>query len=489
MIGAVVALSSPIRFVNRQRELAQLRDAADRGVPSLILVYGRRRVGKTYLLGHAWQERRVFYFLATNSTNAINRAELLRELAQWSGRNLSVDDYPSWRTIFRLFVDLASESPLIVVLDEFQYLLNRGDDDIASQLVSIWDRELRNRPLTLALSGSEVATMEHLAAGSQPLFGRFALRLKILPLDYYDARRMTPDRPLREAAVLFGALGGMPRYLASVAATDTAAEALSRTLLSPSGEVHLQIEYLIEQEQGIRTPADYRAVLAAVADGATHRNEIAQKAGLDASTTRHVLEILERLDLIGRERNFAAPGSSPYRHRIADNAIRFWYHFVNPNRSRLATGDSVTVWSERVEPFLNTYMGKVFEAMCAAAYRRFHQQWGLPEATIWERWEGQDRNRRPIEIDSVARLADGRMLTGEIKWSSRPVDDDVHRDLRRDLDDLSRSGQGWAHEALVGPHIYFSAAGFTGRFRDLAEENETIYLVTLDDMYAALPTE
>jgi hypothetical protein len=469
--------------VNRERELSQLRRLADRGNPSLVLIYGRRRVGKTYLLDHAWQGRRVYYFLASNATEEINRTELLHDLAQWSGRSLDPRDYPTWRAVFRLLVDLAEESPLIVVLDEFQYLLNRGDDDIASQLVSVWDRELRNRPLVLALSGSEVATMAHLAAGSQPLFGRFALRLKIPPLDYHDARKMTPNRPLREAAILYGALGGMPRYLTAIEATETVGEALLRNIVLPSGEIHLQIEYIIEQEQGIRTPADYRAVLAVIAGGATHRNDIAQKAGLDISTTRHVLETLEGLELIRRERNFAASTSAPYRYRIADNAIRFWYHFVNPNRSRLVTGNGETIWRERIAPFLDSYMGKVFEPICAASYARFHAQWHLPGAAVWERWEGQDRNRRPIELDIVARLDDGRMLTGEIKWSSQPVDDDVHRDLRRDLDDLSRSGQGWAHEALSGPHIYFSVAGFTDRFRSLAIQERNIHLITLEEMY------
>lgn len=361
--------------------------------------------------------------------------------------------------------------------------MNRTDDDIASQLVSVWDREVRNRSRTLALSGSEVATMEHLTAGSQPLFGRFALRLQILPLDYYDARQMVPNRPVREAAMLYGALGGMPRYLVSVASTETVAEALSRTVLLPSGEVHLQIEYIIEQEQGIRNPADYRAVLAAVAGGATQRNDITQKAGIDISTTRHVLETLEGLALIRRERNFAASAPSPYRYRIADNAVRFWYHFVNPNRSRLATGNAETVWKERIDPFLDTYMGKVFEPMCAESYARFHRRWGLPGAAVWERWEGQDRNRRHIELDIVARLDDGRMLTGEIKGSSQPVSDDAHLDQRRDLKDLSRSGQGWANEALAGPHIYFSAAGYTDRFRDLAARDGHIRLVKLEEMY------
>lgn len=474
-------------LINRGRELTQLRELADRGIPALALVYGRRRVGKTYLLDHAWPERRVFYFLAANTTADLNRAELLRDLARQTGREIDPHDYPTWRTVFRLLVELAGEAPLVVVLDEFQYLLNQADD-IASQLVAVWDRELRDRPLLLVLCGSEVATMEGLAGGSQPLFGRFALAIKLQPLDYYDARGFLPARPLREAALLYGAMSGRPRYLAAVRPEESLAESLSRLLLSPSGEVHLQVERVIEQEPGIRDPAEYGAVLTAVAAGGTQVNEIAMRAGVEARAVRRILEVLERLDLIRRERNFGAPPKAPWRHRIADNAVRFWYRFVHANRSRLATGAVEEVWTQQVAPFLDDSMGTSFEAICRDAYRRQHAQWGLPGAADWARWEGHDRNRRPIELDIVARLDDGRLLTGEIKWSTRPVGIEIHFDLLRDIDDLARSGQGWAHQAQdrersVG-RLYISAAGFTEEFKRLAAADGRIRLVTLEDLYA-----
>ena len=192
-------------------------------------------------------------------------------------------------------------------------------------------------------------------------------------------------------------------------------------------------------------------------------------------------------DRVWRERNFAAHKKEPYRHRIADNAVRFWYRFVHPNRGRLEIGDAREVWEHRVEPYLGDYMGKVFERICRDAYVRYHRGWGKTGAARWQRWEGHDRNRRSIEIDIVAELDDGRMLTGEIKWSSRPVDVDLHLALRRDLEDLSRSGQGWAKDALSAErsagHIYFSAAGFTDAFRDKAAGDGRILLVTLTDMY------
>lgn len=476
-------MSTP-SFIDRAEEREALAHFAARPRPALILIYGRRRVGKTFLLDYAFRDHRLFYYLATDATAALNRQELLRELARWSGQDLDPADYPTWRTVFRLLVDFATDSPFVVVLDEFQYLLNRPEDDIASQLVAIWDREARDHPLTLALSGSEIATMAHLADGSQPLYGRFDYRAHLLPFDYLDARAMMPARPRRDAAYFYGVLGGTPRYLAAVEPDEPLDTAITRVMVNPSGEVHLQVAQVITQESGIRDPAGYQSVLAAVAGGATQIHPIAERAGVDDRAAARILEVLEGLELVGRERNFAAPARAPYRYHIADHAVRFWFAFVDANRSRLARPDGArSVWQGQIAPYLDTYMGKVFEGMCQQAYRRHHTRWSLPDADAWTRWEGQDRNRRSIEIDLVARLDDGRILTGEVKWSSHPVDTGIHHDLTRDLEDLARSGQGWARDALDGPRLYYSAAGFTERFRHLATSGSNVYLVTLDDLY------
>jgi AAA+ ATPase superfamily predicted ATPase len=139
------------KLTDRAIEVAALRALAKRRKPALALLYGRRRVGKTFLLDHAWpKSQRVFYFLAADTTSDQNRIELLEELARWAARPLDPNNYRSWRNVFRLFVDLAEPEPLVVILDEFQYLMGT-DDDIVSHLVAVWDRELKNKPLTLVL--------------------------------------------------------------------------------------------------------------------------------------------------------------------------------------------------------------------------------------------------------------------------------------------------------------------------------------------------
>lgn len=477
----------PPLFIDRADEIRELQELTTRA-PALALIYGRRRVGKTFLLDHVWSEARRFYFLASDTVSTLNRMELIRELAAWSGQDFELEDFPSWRNVFRAFVDLAEDEPLVVVLDEFQYLMGQPDD-IISQLVAIWDRELRGRPLTLVLCGSEVATMEGLGSGDSPLYGRINWSARIRPFDYLDTRAMVPGRSPREAAYIYGILGGTPRFLSTIRPDDDLRARVLETVLSPRGEVHLQLEHLIEQEKGIRDPKEYRAVLSAVAAGNTDTDRIAAAAGLAERphVVRRALEVLERLELVGRERNFGASPRAPWKNHIADNAVRFWYRFVHRNRSLLETGKAPRVWDERIEPHLDTYMGKVFERIARDAFTRHHETWGLGGAMEWARWEGLDRSRRSIEIDLIAELDDQRILTGEVKWSSRPIDYDVHLGLLRDLEDLARSGHEWAHRALEpdrsAGHLYVSAAGFTEHFQDRARQEGGIVLRDLKALY------
>jgi uncharacterized protein len=472
-------------FIDREEQLRELRQLADSGQPHLVLVYGRRRVGKTYLLEHAWQSRPLFYFLAADATPELNRAELLRELSAFTGRHLDPADFPTWRTVVRLFAELAADRTLIVVLDEVQYLMGR-DDDLASQIVAVWDREVQGRPLVLCLSGSQVSLMEHLLSGGQPLYGRHSWVERLQPFDYRDAALMVPWYDVRQRALAYGILGGTPRYLAAVLPDEPLDAAVQRAVLSPRGEIHLQLQHVIEQERGIRAVGEYRAILAAAARGPTLR-EIVAMTGIDASTARKALDTLDALGYTWRERSFDASRNAEWQHWIADNALAFYFRFVHPNRSRLEVGPVRDAWDQRVLPHLDAYMGKRFELMVQQAFRRYHDRWGLPGAQAWARWQGLDRNRRQVEIDIVARLDDGRILTGSVKWSSGAQGPSLHNDLHRDLEDLSRSGHAWPRQALdpgrSAGHLYVSAGGFAPELRQLAAGAGEVRLLTLADLY------
>lgn len=484
-----------MEIINRDEEITKLNDQVNHSESRMGIVYGRRRVGKTFLLDNLWPDQRTFYFLAGKTTPRQNRRELLADINREFDTSVQPEEYENWRDVFRLFLKFAQQKPLIVILDEFQYFLdsNSNQSEVTSNLSAVWDRKTEEANLTLFLCGSEISVMKHLNDADQPLHGRIGYFERLSPFDYYDASRMMGPRSLREYLTTYGIYGGMPAYLAEINEDATLKQHVCRNLLRPSGPVYNFLDTIFKMEQGMRQPGKYRAVLTAVAQGYTEVNDIAQVSGVTGKQNepaRRKLSELEDLFLIRRERNFGNEGGA-YRYYVEDPAVNFWYRFVHNNRKRLEQGHPESIWDHRIKPLLSDYMGTIFERVCYEGFCRFAERWELTYPVDWERWEGKDYRGDPLEIDVVSELDDRRLLVGEIKWSSSPVAGSLHDDLLEKIDRLKRSGEGWAHQASKGQEtefIYFSAAGFTKPFEKRARNEENITLITLDDLYLDFPT-
>lgn len=495
-------------LIDRYDERRELGALLDRGRPALALLTGRRRVGKTYLLTHAWAAEHLFLFTAARTTPELNRQQLLHDLARWSGEAIDPADYPNWRTVFRLLVDVAAARattaptsepprPTVVVLDEFQYLADgaAGLAAVASELNAVWEgRELKRAaggqlPLLLVLAGSAVTTMEALAGGGSPLYGRFDWQHTLEPFTYWFAGELAPFTSWRDRALAFGIFGGTPRYLAAVDARRSLAANVTELLLSPRGEVRLLVETALDQEDGLREVPKYRAILRAVADGCTGRNEIAQRAGLtNDHGLREKLATLIALGYLEGRRNVDARPNEAVHYRIADAAFRFYHRFVAPNASQLERYPAAQVWTSTVASHVDAYMGFELERIAAQAYDRRVPSLSLPLVSRWGRWEGVDRLRRSLEIDLVAELTDGRWMSGAVKWDHAPIGAAVHHEHLEMLRRAADAGRAWAHAALApdAPLYYVAAGGFTADFRAAiaASEREAI-LWSLEDVYAS----
>jgi uncharacterized protein len=476
-------------IIDREGELERLHDLLARGEPQLALMYGRRRVGKTFLLTRAWQDIPVFYFTASETTPRQNREALLRAFAEWSGEAIHREDYPTWRTVFRLLLDHGAPEPLVLTIDEFQYLGEdaQGINAVASELNAAWETRREPRPLVLVIAGSSVRTLESLNDGGSPLYGRFAYQSRLRPFDYWHAGELAGFESPRDRALAYGIFGGTPRYLAAID-SDAAVEHNARSLmLDPSGEVRELIQTALYQEQGLREIPRYMAILRAIGRGRTELNEIAQASGMKANNAlRKKIRALIELDYVSAGRNLGTNPKDPYRYRVSDPAFRFYYDFVAPLESALATQSARDIWKQFVRPRLDAYMGLVFEMMVEQAYYRLQELLELPVVREWGRWEGLDRNREPLEIDIAGPLLDGRVLTGAIKWNRRQVGVNVHTDHLEQLGRLARSGVKWAHAAgdEGSPLLYVAAGGFTEAFRMAARESRReVYLWTLEDLY------
>ncbi|MEX2534494.1 MAG: ATP-binding protein [Trueperaceae bacterium] len=483
-------------IVDRKEELRELRHLLDPGEPRLALLTGRRRIGKTFLLANAWSSRGAFLFTAARTSPELNRRQLLTDLANWSGEPLDVEDYPTWRSVFNLLLETRAPEPTVLVIDEFQYLANdeTGLAEVASELNAAWERRRAKRPLLLVLSGSAVTTMEALAGGGAPLYGRFHWQHRLEPFNYWNTAQMTPFPSLRDRAQTYGVFGGTPRFLAVVDVEQAFAENVVRLMLSPRGEVRQLVETALDQEEGLRDVSSYKAIMRSVAAGQTLRNEIAQRAGLtNDSGLRAKLDRLVELGYLEARRNVDAKANEPFRYRIADPAFRFHQRFVEPNLSLLERVDPHEVWSSAVEAKLPLFMGLEFERIAVQAYDRLRGTKGLPIVKEWGRWEGRDRAGRSLEVDLVAPLVGGGMLTGAVKWGQEPVSIGLHYEHLEMLERAAHAGRGWAHEALSGKSVlyYLAAGGFEDGFEGQARRSgQRVICWDLEDVYRelALPT-
>ena len=478
-------------IIDREHEADVLRELADRGRPALALVRGRRRVGKTYLLSQLWDPRRALYFVASATAPEINRRMLVQTAASWAGVDLRPEDHPTWRLVFRSLLALRPDEPIVIILDEFQYLA-AGEDglrEVASELNAVWESEIqRTAGVLVVLCGSAVRTLEALEQGGSPLYGRLDATLGLAPFDYYDSAQMLRGYSMRDCIDLYAALGGLPANLAEVDAASDAAQNIVRLALAPDGIVRTRIRTQLDQEEGLRQTQQYRAVLASIGFGARTVGEIASKMGrrVDSALKRLVAQ-LEDLSYLRSELDFGESRTRGLRYRLADPAARFHYRIALPMESAAVAFGPQHVWDTQIRPeIFPTYVGwHVFEDVARQAYVRWAVETGLPLVPHWQRWQGTDRTGAAVDIDMVGRTLDGGLVTGSVKYRGRQATARTYLDHEEALRRLAASGRSWAYEALQpsSPFFFLSSGGFAASFGEACEPEREVITWTLRDIF------
>ena len=478
-------------LIDREDEADLLCSLTDAKQPSLVLVRGRRRVGKTYLLSNLWDPGRALYFVASATTPGINRQVLLETAARWAGVDLRPEDHPSWRLVFRSLLNLRPGEQIVVILDEFQYLASgeAGLREIASELNAVWESEIqRTAGVLLVLCGSAVRTLAALELGGSPLFGRLDATIVLDPFDYYDSAQMLSGYSMRDRINLYATLGGTPANLAEVDSSATAEHNVIRLALAPNGIVRARVRTQLDQEEGLRQTAQYRSVLAGIGLGARTVGEIASKMGRRAdSSLKRLVNELEDLSYLQSELDFGESPNRGRRYRLADPASRFHYRIALPMESAVVAFGAQQIWETRIrsEVFLSYVGAHVFEDVVRQAYRRLAVDAGLPLVPIWQRWQGTDRSGTGVEIDLVGRALDGLLVTGSAKYRHRQATARTYNEHVAALRRLAVSGRGWAKEALqtTSPFFFVSAGGFAASFFEASEPEREVIAWTLSDMF------
>ncbi len=417
-------------FLDRDDEATRLRRLCGRTDGALGVIYGRRRLGKSRLLREVLPRGRSVSYVADDRDSSLQRAALAGEIARVLPGFDRVD-YPQWAALLDRFWQEAPTGA-VLALDEFPALVAAATE-VPSLLQKLLDRHER-RGVRLLLTGSSQRMMQGLLLDRRaPLFGRAAELLKLSPLPVgWIGRALRVRGPA--AIEAYAVWGGVPRYWELAADHEGLAAALRSLVLSPLGVLRDEPDALLLDD--LRDTTQAASILSVIGQGCHRLSEIAGRLGKPVTSLSRPLQRLVELDLVRREVPFDVPSRDAKRslYRIADPFLRFWFRFVEPNRSRLEAGRLDAVMPE-VTRALPTHVASVWEDLARAsvpALRCGDRAW-KPAA----RWWGPGLDRRPMEIDVVAWSEDGRaLLVGEARWSRRLDLGRVAAELRRKADNL-----------------------------------------------------
>jgi AAA+ ATPase superfamily predicted ATPase len=409
-------------FVNRVNEKNRLIHALAQPRTQLIVLYGRRRCGKSTLLREVMTGDSVF-FTADLREPPLQIAALSKSV----GALIPGFDrvfYPDWESLF-LAMNRSLHTWITLCLDEFPYLV-KNSPGLPSVLQKLMD-ERDTLLFHLVLCGSSQQMMEGVAINSNaPLYGRADEIMRIGPMSPADLASFL-QLPSSQAIEEFGVWGGVPRYWEIRLKERSLEKAVIYHVLDPLGILHDEPERLFADE--LRTSVQAFSVISLIAGGCNRLSEIAGRLNKPATQLSRILSFLTGLGYIRREIPFGETARSTKKslYKINDPFLNFYFSFVVPNTSLLGAGLTGTVWNE-VRSRSGIYVSQIWEEECRKKIPLI--EIGGKRFNNASRWWGAGLDGKQMEIDLVALSQDRTsLLVGEAKWTEQADATEAERQL------------------------------------------------------------
>ncbi len=457
------------KFVNRKAELETLEKQYNSDCSSLVIVYGRRRVGKTALITEFLKTHRdSLYFLATEESELQNLNYFKAQVADFTGNDLLRYAAVDWIAVFKALLEHKTKTKKIIVFDEFQYI-GQSNSAFPSILQKIWDTMLKEANIMLVLCGSLVSLMKSqtLDYGS-PLYGRRTAQIKLKQISFIHYREFYAGKSDEELLPFYAVTGGVPKYIETFNGYDDIYEAIKENVLSSQSFLYEEPYFLLQKE--VSEIGSYFSLIKAIAMGNRKLSDIAGNLGVKQTGLTKYLKVLMDLDLVEREVPVTepAPGKSKSGlYRITDNFIAFWFKFVYPYRAYLEKGEREYVLAQIRKGFVQNFASFVYEDVCR------EKMWELSAAGVWGfRVDkvGRYWGAKAGEIDIVAIDTAGKKLVlGECKYSESPKGLSVLHDLQ-----AKTAAMAQLTGATDVRYVIFGKAGYTQGLTDEAKRSDLL---------------
>lgn len=466
-------------FRGRKYELDRMNTLYRKDRFECVIIYGRRRVGKTALINEFCKDKPTVFVPALDANEQDNMKVISGAISAYKYGEASPTLYTDIAIALDELTRLVQKGErLVVVIDEYPYLA-AAIPSISSRIQHLIDHQWAGTRMYLILCGSSMSFMEYQVMGyKSPLYGRRTAQFRIEPLDYRETAAFASNLSVPDQALLFGVTGGVPLYIneLDVNSCGNMDEALLDNFFEPSTMLFEEPGNLLKQE--LREPAKYNSIITAIAGGASHCNEIATKLGIESGACAKYLKVLLELGIVSKSTPVTVKTGKQTIYAIEDNFFRFWYRFVPGNIAMIATGNIRRVYDNQIKRYYSEYMGHVFERMCQS-YLMSYAFDSLPvlpcEIGSW--WGSDAKTKTQVEIDIVGVPAAGQpdtYIIGSCKYRNEPVDIDELELLKR-YAEVFRPGGNFVY-------FIFSKSGFTQRLQQCAQDGE-VRTVTLEELY------
>ncbi len=471
-------------FIGREQELTFLNESYNSNHAEMVVVYGRRRVGKTELITKFCEDKPNIFYAAKECSDGVQLQSFSKAIVSYAPEQFKfVDNFRDWEQAFSALTDIKTDKKLVVVIDEFPYMV-RNNKSIPSILQNLWDHMLKNTNIMLILSGSSMSFIEDEILGyKNPLYGRTTGIYKLEPLPYTDAIKFFPNYSDEDKVIAYSILGGIPHYLQQFDPQKTVEENIKNTILRRGSILYNEVEFLLHEE--LREPSTYNTVIEAVALGNTEYNAILSKTLIEQRTLSVYIKNLTNLGILKKEKpSLSKPkenvGQNKGIYVLTDNFFRFWYAFCYPNLSLLEKGSVELAWKMLIKDNLHNFASKAFENIAIEYLYIINERGNLPSVfTELGRWWGKvtktDENGKKIttseEIDVLGKAPNSIYILGECKFTNAPFDMGQLKHLQNKL-------------SLTGTVYYylFSLSGFTSSVTETSKIENNVFPIDIKQM-------
>lgn len=458
-------------FIGRRRELDELNKLYKSDKFEFAVVYGRRRVGKTAIIGEFVKDKETIFFTGIETNKKQNLNNFSKCVLEYKTKIAADTAFSGFQSALEYVFELSRSRRIVLVIDEYPYVA-RASKSLASILQLLIDKNKDKSKLFLILCGSSMSYMEDkVLAYKSPLYGRRTAQFKIQPFDFFEVCEYFKKFSTIDKALAYGIVGGTPQYLMQLDDSISIDENIKNTYLNPMSFIFEEPGNLLKQE--VREPSIYNAIISAIAAGATKMNEIAGKVGEDTSVCSAYVKNLIMLGIVKKESPYGEKTARKTIYSIEDNMFRFWYRFLPDNISIISRGAGELAY-ERIYPNLSSYMGGVFEEICKQYLWKLLLS-GKCEVSFNDlgRWWGSNKKTRTQEEIDIMGADKDSALFCECKWTNEKVDAAVLETLVKRSDMFNYKDK----------YFYiFAKTGFTKGCKDMARTIGNVRLIEYKKM-------